>query len=215
MSINIFKQIRTTNTENGFRHLISRIYYFILRQFIDIGYTYKIYLDKIENIPPLKEFTFEVMNISDIDTIFHTYPKEINEQTYLELTGKLHDSNYDGYIIKKEREVCGFCFINYKISYPILKNQYVDNKFNGYLCYDYVFKKYRNQKIHQYEIYNRLQLLKKKNYRTATALVNKYNYPARRAYEKLGFKKCVMSYNFQFIRWMKSTMKYKILNNKN
>jgi len=207
----VLNQIQTIYAERGFKHLLKRLFNYVLMQFIDIGYTYKLDLDKIEYIPPSKGLTFERMTIHNLDSIFRDHPDEINEQTYLDLLEKLKDSNFNGFNMKKDGEICGYCFINYGTTFPILKTQYVDERNNGYLCTDYVFKKYRIQKIQQYEIYNRLQKLKKKNYKTATGLVEKYNYPSRASIEKFGFKKCVICYFFRFGNLIRSKEHYKII----
>ena len=208
---NELTQLKTTYIKRGYKQLLIRLLDYFLMQFMAIGYTYKLDLNKIEYVPPMEGLTFETMSILELDSIFRDYKDEINEKSYQDFLEKLNNQTYDGFIMKKEGELCGYCFINYGTTYPILKDNYVDEKYNGYLLTDRVFKKYQNQKIHQYAIYNRLQVLKEKNYKTATALVKKYNYPSRASIEKFGFKKCVICYFFKFGKRMRSKDYFKII----
>ncbi len=208
------KQLKTTYVRRGFKQLILRNFYYVLMQFMPIGFTYKLDLDKIEYSPPEKGLKFESMTIQDLDVIFHDYKDEMNEYTYRDLLKKLKDPAYNGFIMKKDDKICGYCFINYGTTYPILKIKYVDEKHNGYLLNDYVFKKYRGQKIQQYDLYNRLQVLKKKKYKTATGLVALRNYPSWSNMEKFGFKKCVMCYHFRCRKW-RSKDHFKIIKKNN
>jgi len=95
------KEIRIIYIERGFKQLLMRLFNFVLKQFIDIGYTYKLDLDEIEYIPPSIKLKFEIITSHNLDSIFHDYPDEINQQTYFDLREKLKDSSYKGFIIKK------------------------------------------------------------------------------------------------------------------
>lgn len=205
------KQLKITYINKGFKRLILRLFDYFLKRFMFIGYTYKLDLDKMVYIPPGGGLTFQGMTIPDLDLISQNYKDEINEKLYQDLFEKLNNPKFNGFIVKKDGKICNYCFIHYGTTYPILKNKYVDLECNGYLLNDYVFKKYRGQKIQEYDIYNRLKILKKKNYKTATGLIERYNYPSCASYEKFGFKKCVICYFFRFGKLMRSRDHFKII----
>jgi len=184
-----------------------------------IVFTYKLELDKIKYDkigfnPPIEGLTFDNMTIYDLNKIFHDYRDEINENTNKDLLTKFNDPTYNGFIIRRGDKICGYFFLNYGTTYPILKTKYVDERYNGYILSDYVFKKYRGRQIQQYAFYNRIQLLKKKNYKTATAVIAIHNYPSRRSIDKMGFKKCVMCYYFRCGKWIRSRDLFKIIEKK-
>jgi len=47
-----------------------------------------------------------------------------------------------------------------------------------------------------YAIYNKLKILKEKNYRTVTVLIHRDNYPSIISHEKFSFEKYVICYCF-------------------
>ena len=194
---NEFLQLKKTYVKGGFKPLLERFFNYFLMQFVVIGYTYKLDLDKIQYVPPSRGLTFETMTIYHLDEIYHGYKDEMNERVYQDLLRKLKTPKFEGFIVKKDGEICDYCFINYKSSFPRMEFPYVDEKNNGYLLTDYVFNKFRNQKIQQYDIYSRLMVLKQKNFKTATGIVERYNYPSRSSIEKFGFKKCVIGFFFK------------------
>jgi hypothetical protein len=205
------KQLKITYSKEGFKKLILNFFYILLNKFMPIGFTYKLDLDKLEYTPSPKGFTFKAMTTNDLKSIFHDYKDEIDENIHKDLLKKLNDPAYSGFIIKKEDKICGYCFLNYGTTYPILKNKFLDEKNNGHILNDYVFKNYRGQRIQQYAFYKRIQNLKQKNYKTATALIAIQNYPSRRSVEKMGFKKCVLCYHFRFGKWIRSRNLFKII----
>jgi len=48
------KELKITYFKRGFKQLILRIFYYVLIQFMPIGFTYKLELDKIAYIPSTK-----------------------------------------------------------------------------------------------------------------------------------------------------------------
>lgn len=204
-------QWKKTYYKKGYTTLLLNFFNTFLMKFCAIGYTYRLELNKIEFVFPDNGLQFDTMNNNDLNLIFKEYKEEMNNKDYQELSEKINNSKFGGFVVKKDKEICGYFFVKYRSTYPILKHQYVDNEYNGYLLNEYVFKKYRDQKIQQFGIYNILQLLREKKFKTATTLVSKYNYAARATNEKFGFKKCVICYFFYLGKWMKSDTFFKIM----
>ena len=144
-----------------------------------------------------------------MDIMYSKYWGELDKKVYQDLLGKLKNPQYDGFIIRKDNEICGYFFLNYNNTEPKLNIKYIDMKYNGYLTTDYVFKKYRGENLQEYEIYKRLEILKQRNYKTATSLLHKTNYPSINSYKKFGFKKYVICYYFRFGKYMESKINYK------
>jgi ribosomal protein S18 acetylase RimI-like enzyme len=207
----LLNRIKINYTEKGFKRLLLYLFNFIIEQFIVITYIYKLELDKISYNPPDKGLTFEIIKVQDLDLIHLKHKEEDDENSYQQFLEKFKDPENNGFITKKDNEICGYFFIKYKNTYPVLKEDYVDINDNGYLSYEYVFKKYRGQKIQQFNINTRLQMLKEKNFKTATAIILKTNYPSIRSFEKFGFKKCVIFYFFRFGKWIRSKDHFKII----
>jgi len=205
----LLDRIKLIYTERGFKQFFITILNYIPEQFIYIEYVYKLDLNRINYIPPYKGLEFKVMSVNDLEYIFNNYREELGKKIYQNLLEKLKNPQYNGFIIRKDNEICGYFFLSYKNTEPNLDIEYVNTKYNGYLSRDHVFKKYRGNKIHQYAIYKRLEILKQKNYRTATVLIHKNNYPSITSYKKFGFKNIGIVYYFHFRKWMKSKINYK------
>lgn len=207
----LLNRIKINYTEKGFKRLLLYLFNFMIEQFIVIVYIYKLELDQIEYIPSDKGLTFVVMKVQDLDLIHLKHQEEDDENSYQKFLEKFKDPENNGFITKKDNEICGYFFMKFKNTYPILKENYVDINDNGYLSYEYVFKKYRGQKIQQFNINNRLQMLKEKKFKTATAIILKDNYASIRSFEKFGFKKCAILYYFKFGRRIRSKDHVKII----
>jgi ribosomal protein S18 acetylase RimI-like enzyme len=206
----LLDRIKKIYKEKGFRIFLNYLFNFLVEQFIVIAFTYKIELDKTDFIPLTKGLTFKMMKINDIDLIHSKYREESDEKAFQKFLEKFKDPENNGFIIEKNNEICGYSFIKYNTTYPVLKEKYIDINLNGYLSYDYVFTKYRGQKIQQFSIYNRLQILKEKNFKTATVLIEKNNYSSVKSYENFGFQKCVRLHFFR-INGLKSKKVFKII----
>jgi hypothetical protein len=205
---NEFEQLKKTYLRKGLKPLLTRIFDYFLMQFIAIGFTYELDLDKIQYIPSNQDFIFENIDIHALDRIYDEYKSEINEKIYQDILKKIKNPIFEGFIVKKNGKICSYCFIKYEN----IKKIYEKN--TGHLLTDYVFNKYRNQKIQQYGIYRRLMVLKQKNFKTATGVVERYNYPSRSSFEKFGFKKCSISYFFKFGNRRLSNDYFFVLKNK-
>jgi hypothetical protein len=202
-------QIKTINTTRGVKRAFITTIDHILEQFIPMGYGFKLDLDELNYSPPHKNLEFKRMSIKDLDIILGTYTGEIGNRVQQDLYEKLKNPQCDGFIVKKDNEIYGYCFLNYKFNKPNLNNKYIDTKYNGYLNTDFVFKKYRGENLQEYQIYKRLETLKQKNYKTATCLLHKTNYPSIITYKKFGFKQYVICSYFQFGKYIKSNIHYK------
>ena len=204
--------LRKAYARGGMKLLLEQFLDFFLMQFIAIGYTYKIDLAKIQYMPQSRELTFEKMTIHHLNEIYRNYKAEVTEQVYKDLRWKLENPEFEGFILKKEDEICNYSFIKYGTTFPILENKYVDEKKNGYLLTDYVFKRFRGSKIQQYDILMRLMVLKEKKFKTATGVVERYNYPSRSSIEKFGFEKCVIGFHLTFGKKKISSDYFKVIN---
>lgn len=203
-------QIKTINTTRGFKQAFITILDLIQEQFISIGYGYKVDLDEITYIPAQKELKSKHISIKDLDIMLSKYEDELDKKIYQDLLDKINNPRYDGFIIEKDNDICGYFFLTYKYNEPDLDIKYVDTNNNGYLNRDYVFKKYRGKNLQEYEIYKRLEILKQKKYKTATSLLHKTNYSSINSYKKFGFKRYITCYSFRFGKLMESKLNYKI-----
>jgi hypothetical protein len=203
--------IKTIYANQGIKQFFIHLVHTVFKQFVAIGYTYRIDLDEIKLVPSNKGLTTQIMTLRDLDLIYLMFKDELNENLYKDFSEKLKDSRFEGFIVKRNDEICGYYFINYKNTDPVLKEKYVDLEKNGYLLTQYVFQKYRGQKIQQFFLYDQLKLLKNKNFRTATIMVSKYNYSSVRSIEKIGFKKCVRLCFFRFNGLFRSRVYFKVL----
>lgn len=203
-------RINELYSEQGFKKTLITILDFIFDQFISIGYGYKLNLNELNYHPSVEGFNFKSISIKNLNDIFNNPSKEISMEEYQELLNKLKNPQYNGFIIQKQNDICGYFFLGYKKNEPNIKSDTINQKYNGYICNDYIFKKYRGKKLQQFAYHERLEILKSKNYKTATCLIHRNNYPSIATTKKFGFKKYITCYYFRFGPWMKTKIKYKL-----
>ncbi len=199
-----YKQLSNLNKKRGSKNILKRFINRLQDQFIAIGYIYKTDIGEIREFQGETAYEFIKINESDLDIMKKNYAKEFDEKKRLDLLSKIKTQNTDGFIVKKDGNICGYFFLSYGRSNSDVEKKYIDMNKNGYIFNDYVFEKYRGNKIQQYSIYKRLGILKEKQFKTATSAIEYDNLPSIKSYEKYDFKRYLVKLYFRFGNNIKS-----------
>ena len=138
------------------------------------------------------------MNKQDLNILKKNYESEIDESKYWDILSNLNNPKVDGFIVKKNNDICGYFFLAFGKSESEVEKKYLNVEKNGYIFNDYVFERFRGQKIHQYSIFKRLMILKEKKYKTATSIIEHNNIASIKSYEKFGFQRYLFKCFFRF-----------------
>ncbi|WP_338597531.1 hypothetical protein [Clostridium baratii] len=168
-----------------FNNIINRL----INKFVIKEYLYKAEL-KEKIILDNKSISLNTTTYKDIDYIKEYYSNEISDDKLKILKKRIDEEKVDLFSIKLNDVIVGYCSLSYKkMKENSIKNDILVNENQVYLFDDYIFKKYRGNRLHFYSIVIRLNYAIKNRKKEALVCVYSWNKSSYYNYEKIGFKK--------------------------
>lgn len=205
----IFKRFKKYQNKYGIKKTIHKIVNIFLTCFVSTRFVYILDLIDLKKIFRSEKHIIKEAINSDIDIMYSNYSNEISNKRLRFLKKSVEDPDIICLLVlNKEGDICGYgCLALGKAKYSKIfkKINSVEIKKNGYFHRDYTFNRYRRQGVQKVLIGGRLNILKNKDFKTATTRIAVGNIASEHCYKKYGFRKVLKEIHFHFFNLFPET----------